>query len=214
MITLQLSAPFQTDFSIQTNCNQLSHALFLKHGRYITASDEPKGKKLIAIRENNRYRIEFGGNVTDSSNPLSEIDHILCENTHYDETVFALHGAAVGYKGKAYLFLASTTGGQDDACQLLIQLGFDYITDDCICLTRRALLYIPTIAILCREGGFRSYRGYMPSLRALNGLKTAETSDTAYTPGQIAPMAGAPCGIFSPEDGVGKPAMECPPPKR
>lgn len=124
MLTLYLSPPFQTDFTIRTNCHHLSRSLFLKHGKYIAVSDEPRGKVIAAFRENDGYRIEFDGIITCSPNALSEIDHIVCENTHYDERFFALHGAAVGNEGKAYLFLAATTGRQDDACKLPFRRRF------------------------------------------------------------------------------------------
>ena len=197
MITLHLSAPFQTDFSIQTNCNQLSRALSLKHGKYIAASNEPKGKKLIAIRENGRYRIEFDGKITRTPNELSEIDHILCENVHYDETVFALHGAAVGYAGKAYLFLASTTGGKTTLASYLSSLGFDYITDDCILLDRKSFVVYPyQTPIHLREGGLQVLQRLHAVPAGLERFEDGGNIRYAYTPANCADGPAPLAGIF------------------
>ncbi len=183
MMTFHLSAPFQSDFTIQTNCTHLSRALLLKYGKYLQHSQELKGKTVTAFRENDRYRIEFEGHVTHTPNALLEIDYILCENTQYDEKIFALHGAAVGYKGKAYLFLASTTSGKTTLESYLVHAGFGYITDDCILLDRTNFVIYPYQSpIHLREGGLQVLKRLHAAPQNLERFGEGGNIRYAYTP--------------------------------
>ena len=65
---------------------------------------------------------------------MLELDEIIFDNTNYDRRIFALHGAAVEWKGKGYLFLAATASGKTTLASYLTSQGFGYITDDCILL--------------------------------------------------------------------------------
>lgn len=183
MMTFYLSAPFQSDFTIQTNCNHLSRSLLLKYGKYLQHAKEQKGKTVAALRENGRYRIEFEGHVTHTSSALLEIDRILCENTHYDEKIFALHGAAVGYQGKAYLFLASTTSGKTTLESYLVHAGFDYITDDCILLDRTSFQVYPfQTPIHLREGGLEILKKLHAAPQQFERFGDEGNIRYAYTP--------------------------------
>lgn len=183
MLTLYLTSPFQTDFTIQTNCNHLSRSLCLKYGKYITVSNRPKGKVITAIREDSQYRITFEGNTTTTPNAVSEIAHIICDNIHYDKTIFALHGAAVGYQKKAFLLLATTTGGKTTLASYLTHIGFDYITDDCILLERTSLKIYPyQTPIHLREGGLEVLQKLQSAPDSLEWFGDEENIRYAYTP--------------------------------
>lgn len=183
MQTLYLTAPFQTDFTIQTNCNNLVRSLFLKYGKYIIVSNKPKGKVIAAIREDSQYGITFEGNTTTTPNAVSKIAHIICDNTRYDKTIFALHGAAVGYQKKAFLLLASTTGGKTTLASYLTHIGFDYITDDCILLERTSLKIYPyQTPIHLREGGLQVLNRLQAAPQIPERFGDSENVRYAYTP--------------------------------
>jgi serine kinase of HPr protein (carbohydrate metabolism regulator) len=89
-----------------------------------------------------------------SQNPLFEIDTIIFENTVYDDSVLALHGSAVEYTGKAYLFPAGTGSGKTTLASYLTSSGFGYITDDCILIDRNTFEVYPyNCPIQLRDGG-------------------------------------------------------------
>ena len=197
MLTLYLSPPFQTDFTIRTNCHHLSRSLFLKHGKYIEISNESKGQIITALEDSGRYRIEFDGKITCSPNALSEIDHIVCENTHYDERFFALHGAAVGHEGKAYLFLAATTGGKTTLASYLSGAGFEYITDDCILLHRTSFAVYPyQTPIHLREGGLQVLKRLQAVPLGIERFEDGGNIRYAYMPENCADGPTPLGGIF------------------
>lgn len=104
--------------------------------------------------QNDAYILTHNNKRILTKYPLQEIDRILFENTHYDKSMFALHGAAVSYNGKAYLFLAATTGGKTTLASYLSTSGFGYITDDCILLYRSNFFVYPlNTPIHLRDGG-------------------------------------------------------------
>ena len=99
--------------------------------------------------------------VSASTTPLYDIDRYLFEHATYDESIYALHGAAVEWHGKAYLFLAATTSGKTTLTSYLTSRGFGYLTDDCI-LLRRSDFYVHPYAtpIQLRDGGLEVLRAY------------------------------------------------------
>ena len=85
---------------------------------------------------------------------MLELDEIIFDNTNYDRRIFALHGAAVEWKGKGYLFLAATASGKTTLASYLTSQGFGYITDDCILLDRVDFQVYPCHTLLhLRDGG-------------------------------------------------------------
>lgn len=85
---------------------------------------------------------------------MLELDEIIFDNTNYDRRIFALHGAAVEWKGKGYLFLAATASGKTTLASYLTSQGFGYITDDCILLDCVDFQVYPCHTLLhLRDGG-------------------------------------------------------------
>ena len=97
-------------------------------------------------------------------------DQYLFDNNRYDNSVLALHGAAVEYGGRAYLFLASSTAGKTTLCAYLLSLGFGFVTEDCILVDRSTFDIHPCTAyreIFRSAGYFSSSERYrkMPFFR-------------------------------------------------
>ena len=148
---LQISPPMQTAFLIITGDEDLCRRLQLKHGKYLHRHQTGGPAEVIEYSDN---RLTFHGETIETPDPLHEIDRIMFEHTRYDDSVYALHGAAVEYGGAAYLFLASTTSGKTTLASYLANKGFGYITDDCILLNRGDYKIHPyNTPIHLREGG-------------------------------------------------------------
>ena len=159
MTIVTIDQPFQGKFTIQTNCEELTALLRLKYGVFLKSGGG--GCVLSAIRQGASYTLRLNGETIETAQPLFEIDRILFERNRYDESVFALHGAAVEWRGAAYLFLASTTGGKTTLASYLSSTGFGYITDDCILLERESFRVTPfPTPIHLREGGLQVLRRY------------------------------------------------------
>ena len=183
MKQVTLDLPFQTSFQISTNCGELVGLLKLKYGKYVTASVAEHAKPILALKKDGVYQVSYEDLTISDESGAFAIDEIVANNTVYDEAVFALHGAAVEHRGKAYLFLASTTSGKSTLTSFLTTAGFGYITDDCILLDRTSFNVYPfSTPIHLREGGLNV-------LKHLNAApKTYETIDDekikrfVYTP--------------------------------
>lgn len=183
MINLTIGLPFQTAFHITTDCEELIGFLKLKYGKYVSSSKSINAKKIIVLKNGDLYHVEFENKISDEKSAVLAIDSILFENTVFDEAVFALHGAAVEYNGKAYLFLASTTSGKTTLASYLTSIGFRYITDDCILLSRDTFEVFPcSTPVHLRDGGIQ----VLQKLNALpSGLAVLDDSFIrrhVYTP--------------------------------
>ena len=98
--------------------------------------------------------MESTNRTIENASGILAIDEIISNNTEYDNSIFALHGAAVEWNGKAILFLASTTSGKSTLTSYLTKNGFGYITDDCILLDRTSCDIHPySTPIYLRDGG-------------------------------------------------------------
>lgn len=154
MKNVLISPPFQTPFKITTNCDDLVRFLKLKYGKYLTASWSHDAKNITAIKKGDSYSITFSNKMVQDKSGVLAIDEIMFNNTTYDPNIFAIHGAAVEWQGKAYLFLASTTSGKSTLTSYLTSKGFGYITDDCILLDRTSFAIYPyPTPIHLRDGG-------------------------------------------------------------
>ena len=155
MLTIGIHAPFQTSFTIKTNCEELANSIMLKHGKYATESIIQTDITIVAEKEQSGYSIYFNGNFVKTTAPLRKIKDIMYENRKYDENIFAIHGGAVEYKGGAYLIVAATTSGKTTLTSYLTSNGFGYITDDCILLDRKSFEVYPfDTPIHLRGGGY------------------------------------------------------------
>lgn len=183
MTTLEINAPFQTTFTVKTNCDNLVFLLYVKYGKHITKSLGEHGQLITAVKQGDLFKVQFNSKTIISKNPLAEIDGILFENTVYDKSVFALHGAAVEYNDKAYLFLASTTSGKTTLASYLSSKGFGYITDDCILLDRTSFnIYPYNTPIQLRDGGLAVLKRYNAEPNNLEHLNDVIINRYIYTP--------------------------------
>ena len=167
MKIVTIAGPCQTVYEVHTNCGELLRSLRLQFGKYLLEGGGSSGLRIDAVKEGSLYRVGFGGEERETDRPLLEIDDIFFTHTRYDENVFAAHGAALEWKGKAYLFLAATTSGKTTLAAYLVSRGLGYITDDCILIERESRRVIPyCMPMHLRQGGLEILRGrgyaYMP----------------------------------------------------
>ena len=151
-----IKPPFQTHFTVETNCQRLLTALMLNHGEYLSVAKEKCINHIKALWKDGRYYISYFDQNSEEESAIEAIDRIMFKNTTFDNTILALHGAAVEWNEKAYLFLASTTSGKTTLASYLTSCGFGYITDDCILLARESFNVYPYhTPVHLREGGLK-----------------------------------------------------------
>ncbi|MBO5968543.1 MAG: hypothetical protein J6S14_08615 [Clostridia bacterium] len=172
MKTLYLKFPFQSAFAITTNSQKLINCLSLRYGKYLTfASLSDCDFEITVTQSRSAYHLETDQNSLVTNQPLAEIDRYIFENNIYHTDFFALHGAAVEWKKRCHLFLASTTSGKTTLTGFLTAHGCGYLTDDCILLNRSNFKIHPfTTPIQLREGGLSVLQQYhvpLPKLQAL-----------------------------------------------
>ena len=184
MKTFILSLPTQFPTVVSTNIRSFFSVLRLKYGTYVAEAElsppadvriwEEQGVCTVATKE--------GSFQTES--PLTDFDRYLFEHPTYAPSVLALHGAAVEWRGEAYLFLAATTSGKTTLTSYLTSCGFGYLTDDCILLDRSTFCVHPyTTPIQLRDGGREVLQAYRAEP---DGLQLLEESGAqrrwVYTP--------------------------------
>lgn len=155
MALIYLNTPFQTTYSVLTYCEVLISSLKLKYGKYLSYAKN-EGDILITVKESfGNYEVTALEKTSTVKDPLYEIDRIIFQNTKFDQRIFALHGAAVEWDGKAYVFLASTSSGKTTLTSYLCANDFGYITDDCVLLEREKFVVHPYNApVHLRKDGF------------------------------------------------------------
>lgn len=113
MTSFLLSRPFhKPDFIIQTDCTKLAKQLCGYYGGYLKEVTEANADISAHLIEEGKYTITYKNIVVKTPSPLFDVNRLVAENTSYDAEFLALHGAAVGHNGCAYVFLAATTGGK------------------------------------------------------------------------------------------------------
>ncbi len=166
-----ISCPFQTPFCVETEENGLIANLKLKYGPYCRTEGDPECPHFSAVRpEEGGYRITWQGEEFCYSSPLGFFSREMGRCRRFSPRVFALHGGAVAWKGRAYVFLAATTTGKTTLTAYLTQQGLDYLTDDCVLIDRETLEVLPCITpIHLRAGGVEVLRqwGACPPLNHL-----------------------------------------------
>ena len=136
-------------------------------------------------RVGNEYTIQYNGQTVVTDSPLLALSEIFYAHTTYDTAVLALHGAAVAWNGKAYLFIGATGSGKTTLAAYLTSCGFDYITDDCILLCRDILAVYPYGCPLHLRGGGLAVLeslGALPNGVDLDYINAGEASRHVYTP--------------------------------
>ena len=170
MYTVYLNLPCQTPFLLSTNCIDIFQYLKQKYGAYALdhREDERNYIPISVVKDQKDYIIETKGEAYSTSNPMFEIVQWINKCRQYDDSVFALHGAAVEWKGKADVFLAPTTSGKSTLTAYLTSQGCGYLSDDCVLLDRSDFNIHPhTTPIQLREGGYNL-------LKQLGGLLPTE----------------------------------------
>ncbi len=155
MKSLLLKMPFQIERVIEVDCPEVRLELEKKYGHYINVCSSNRIAD-IRIKKSSEYGyvVTLGETVTQTSLPLFCVESFLFEHPTYDEAVFALHGAAVEWKGKGYVFLAPTTTGKTTLTSYLTSCGCGYLTEDCVLLDRSSLEIYPfSMPLHLREGG-------------------------------------------------------------
>lgn len=186
MFKLSIVAPYQSSFTIKTDCFRLVDSLKLKHGKYI------KNKKnadffITAIKKAGLYEISFDDERLTTDIPLRKIEDIMYANRQYSKDIFAIHGGAIGFNGGAYLFIAATTTGKTTLTAFLSSKGFNYITDDCILMDRRNYEIHPfTTPIHLRSGGFEILKNLSCLPDKLHFLDDPSIKRYVYTPANCA----------------------------
>ena len=145
MKTLYYAGPYQSIFKISTNCEWLIKTLCLKYGRYIYEvfqSQEPY-YSISVIKNYESYLIITEKGSFATTKPLFYIDKYIFENNSFNNNIFAIHGAAVEYNDKAFLFIAPTTAGKTTLTGYLTSSGFGYVAEDCILIDRITYNVIP-----------------------------------------------------------------------
>ncbi len=159
----RLKMPYQSERIIGTDDPELLSHLKKKYGVYIVDCDRQEGIPDICIdnKEGNIYAVTIEGTVSITSHPVSCLDGYLFEHPSYEASVFAMHGAAVEWKGKSYAFLAATTSGKTTLTSYLVHRGFGYMTDDCVLLDRQTHMVHPfSTPLHLRRGGVEVLERY------------------------------------------------------
>lgn len=156
MQTLYYHAPFQSAFCIETDCVQFAKQLHLNYGKYISSAKTKSAYRITVTKQQENYLFQTEVFSKFCSHPLIELDHFFFDNTAYDPQVLALHGGAIEWRKKSFIFLAPTTAGKTTLTTYLTTCGFGYITDDCILLDRSKMTVYPYATPLhLRDGGLR-----------------------------------------------------------
>lgn len=128
---------------------------------YISEKEITTRSNISVIVQENNYIFITPQGKQQTNTPLLALDRYLFQNASYHNHLFALHGAAVEWNGKATLFLAATTSGKTTLTSYLTSCGCGYITDDCILLNRSSFMIEPfTSPMELRDGGVEVLRRY------------------------------------------------------
>ena len=162
MKLLSLKMPHQAEWIIETDCPEIISKLEMKYGKYVS---ERKGfrRPEISIFKNHSIDYTFAteNSVINTDCPIFHLNRFLFDNPSYDDNVLALHGAAVEWGGKCYVFLASTTTGKTTLTSYLIYCGCGYLTDDCVLIDRKSCTVYPfSMPLHLRDGGLNVLKKY------------------------------------------------------
>lgn len=173
MTTVYLNLPLQTSFEICTDCDEIVDLIYLKFGSYADATPSSCTNQKISIRKGlDTYFFDTDNLSFTTNSPVTTIDKYSFENTVYDESILALHGAAVEYNGYCHLFLGATTSGKTTLTSYLTSNGFGYLTDDCILLDRSDFKIHPfSTPIHLREGGLEVLKRYNSAPKNIQKLE-------------------------------------------
>ncbi len=160
---LSLKMPYQAERIIETDRPEIVSRLEMKYGKYISECTESSHSEIKILKgdEADNYTVIIEGRAINTTRPLFHLNRFLFDNPSYNDNVLALHGAAVEWEGKCYVFLASTTSGKTTLTSYLIHQGFGYLTDDCVLLDRNSYMVYPfSTPLHLRDGGLNVLKAY------------------------------------------------------
>lgn len=153
---LYFTPPMQSAYSIVVENRHLIELLEKKYGRYLTRRKTIATQHIMVLQDRTMFTLSTNHGIIQTTDPLNKVDRYIVDHTSYDKRIFALHGAAVEWNSKCYLFLASTYSGKTTLTSYLTSHGFGYITDDCVLLDRTSFNVHPyTTPIHLRSGGLK-----------------------------------------------------------
>lgn len=172
MKLLSLKMPHQAEWIIETDCPEIVSKLDMKYGKYVSECSEYKYSDIKMLKNDETdYAVTIEDSVIRTARPIFHLNRFLFDNPSYDDNILALHGAAVEWKGKCYVFLASTTTGKTTLTGYITRCGFGYLTDDCVLLDRVSCMVYPfSMPLHLREGGvnvLETYNAVPEELRKL-----------------------------------------------
>jgi len=198
-MTIYLQRPFfAPTFKISSDDEALLGLLRLQYGPFactFPATDVGLDPIEVIPQSVHSYIVQHRGGQVLTSDPLAELDNIFYTHTTYDPSILALHGSAVAWGGRAYVFLAITGSGKTTLASYLTSAGFDYITDDCILIDRDSLAVHPHCCpIHLRDGGLAVLERLGAAPQGLTYLNAGVMSRHIYMPGncvtQPLPLGG------------------------
>lgn len=161
-----IKLPYQNEFLIISDIENIYEDLVLKYGRYaiVCCENINKYNTIKAYSEENGYTVKYQNKVYHVPSAIQAIIELIGKDRKYDESVYAMHGAAIEKDGKAYLFLAPTGTGKTTLTAYLTLNGFNYITDDCILVDKTDLTVPPcSTPIQMRSGGVEVLQSNIPN---------------------------------------------------
>lgn len=143
------------DYCIVSDCLELIRILEMLYTGFLKYEAVRKCMELQVYQiGNEEYRVSFGGKTDVQNDPIRFVNNILFENPFFDESILALHGAAIGTGEVASLFLGPTGAGKTTLTAYLVSNGFNYITEDCILINYEDKLVNPCpLPLHLRDGG-------------------------------------------------------------
>lgn len=140
---IHIELPFQTVFTIVTDCPQLLSSLSTEYGKYCMLSEEKSGFVIEVLKNENLFEVTYDNIISKTSNPIKLIHNIMYKYRKYDCNYFVIHGAAIEYNKTAIIFVAPTMGGKTTLTTYLTLNGYGYITDDCVLVRKSDFQVFP-----------------------------------------------------------------------
>ena len=157
-----LKIPQRKELVFEIDCTNICLKFELKYGRYFSAHESLKEPDItIRKKDTSLYEVKIEKNKIFTLHPISCVERYLFDNPTYNKNILALHGSAVEWKGKSYVFLASTGTGKTTLVSYLCHCGCSYITEDVVLLNKASYDIYPCCTPLhLRDGGVEILRNY------------------------------------------------------
>lgn len=155
------------------------------YGQYCSSERDGAGIVLTVKAVNDGYLLTWRDKSILTSDPIGQIHNILFAEKKIQPDIFALHAGGVCNNGKAYIFAASTTTGKTTLIAYLTQMGFEYISDDCLFIDMNDLSVYPChLPVHLRSGGVDVLNRY----NVIPDNITYVNERYVYTPAKLSPL--------------------------